>query len=294
MLKRFARSTAIVGALLVAGAAAQAQKYSFNYFRDPSPNAPVISGTDLSPTGELVGWYTTTTAAWGFSEVGGKYTTIALPQQGSASPYTVINSINGQGKLVGVGRLPEGYVDGFLLTSSGELTTIAVPFPNTLTTPLSINSSGTIVGNYTTESGALNGFVLEDGTYKAYQVPGSYSTTINDINDNGVIVGSYTTSRGGTSIGFMLKDGTLTKLTFPGAINTVPNSINADGHIVGHYDTSNAELPFYFDGTTYTQIAVPGQYACNFTHIKNSGYVVGTCSNSSTYATEAVVGTPTL
>ena len=289
MLKSFLRSFGIFGAVSVACLSAQAQHYTFTYFQDPSPNAYSTMGTDLSPSGELVGWYTNyANGVWGFSEIGGTYRTISVPSSGS--PDTVINAMNVQGTLVGYGASA-----GFLLDSSGNLTPVQVPASlkaSSISMPVGINSLATVVGNFSVASGAQRGIILQNGRYTAYQVPGSYSSTLHDINDNGVIVGSYQTSSGGSATGFLLQNGTLTKIQYPGASGTVATSINAAGHVVGYfYNKSQVLLPFYFDGTTYTQIATPGEYACTIGHIKASGNIVGTCTNTSTFVTEAFVGT---
>ena len=171
MINTLVKTAGVLGVLIVAGsAAAQAQSYNFKYFQDPSPNAFSTIGTDLSPTGELVGWYTNfANGVWGFSETNGTYKMISVPTSGS--PYTVINAIGDGGKLVGY----EPFT-GFVMDSSGNLTTIAVPASwkaTSFSNPTSINSSGVIVGNVTTASVSQEGFILEDGTYKAYQVPGA-------------------------------------------------------------------------------------------------------------------------
>ena len=289
MLKNRGRSLLILIAFSVACVSTQAQRYTYTYFQDPSPNAYTTMGTDLSSTGELVGWYTNYgNGVWGFSEANGVYKTISTPASGS--PNTVINAINDGGKLVGYGSA------GFILDSAGNLTAVQVPASfkaSTISKPASINSSGVIVGNFSVASGAQEGFILQAESYKAYQVPGSYSTTLNDINDNGVIVGSYQASSGGSSKGFLLENGTVTTVQYPGASSTVVTSINTAGHVVGYfYNKSQVLLPFYFDGTTYTQILTPGEYACVIGHIKNSGDIVGTCTNSSTFVTGAFIGTP--
>lgn len=291
MLRSFLREIGILGAVSVACLSAQAQHYTYTYFQDPSPNAYSTMGLDLSSTGELVGWYTNyANGVWGFTETSGSYKTISLPTSGS--PYTTINAINVEGTLVGIG--PSA---GFLMDSSGNLTTVQVPASLkafSVSTPVGINSSATVVGNFLVASGAQEGFILQNGSYKAYQVPNSYSTTLHDINDNGAIVGSYQTSSGGSATGFLLENGTITKIQYPGASGTVATSINAAGHVVGYFfNKSQVLLPFYFDGTTYTQIAIPGEYACIIGHIKAPGNIVGTCTNSSTFVTEAFVGTAT-
>ena len=289
MSKNFLKGLVILCAAGVACLSAHAQQYTYTYFQDPSSNAYSTMGTDLSSTGELVGWYTNyANGVWGFTENNGSYKTISLPTSGS--PDTTISAINIAGTLVG-----RGPSAGFLMDSSGNLTTIQVPASfkaSSVSIPAGINAAGTVVGNFSLASGAQEGFIFQNGSYKAYQVPGSYSTTLHDINDNGVIAGSYQTTSGGSSTGFLLENGTVVPIQYPGATGTVVTSVNTAGHVVGYFfNKSQVLLPFYFDGTTYTQIATPGEYACTIGHIKNSGNIVGTCTNSSTFVTQAFIGT---
>ena len=58
-----------------------------------------------------------------------------------------------------------------------------------------INNAGTIVGDYTTATGA-SGFVLSGGVFTTIQVPGAAVTEIYGINDSGMIVGDYSDADG--------------------------------------------------------------------------------------------------
>ncbi len=288
-MSSFLKRTGTLAVLAAASLAAHAQRYTYQYFAPNTPDAFATTGTDLSPAGKLVGWYTNYgNGVWGFSEKGGVYTTISLPAAGS--PYTVINAINDGDKILGYGAS-----NGFLLDALGNFTTIKVPASwnaTSFSNPVSLNSAGTIVGNVSTKTVAREGFVLTNGVYQAYSVPGSYSTTLNDINDDGVLVGTYTVSKGATPIGFTLANGTLTKIAFPGASSTVPTSINAAGQIVGYISKANALSAFFFDGKNYTQLNPPGQYGCTPYHIKNDGKIVGACTSSSNFVTQAFIATP--
>jgi probable HAF family extracellular repeat protein len=54
-----------------------------------------------------------------------------------------------------------------------------------------INASGQIVGYYEDATGGWHGFLLDQGSYSALDVPGASATGAYGINASGQIVGSY-------------------------------------------------------------------------------------------------------
>src|SRR6516165_374852 len=98
-----------------------------------------------------------------------------------------------------------------LAAGSYTFTSLAVPFPGaTETIPSGINNPGTIVGTYEA-AGVLHGFVLQNGTYTAFDPPGSTLTLANGINVGGDIVGTYVA---GAFHGFILQGNVLTTIDF--------------------------------------------------------------------------------
>ena len=102
--------------------------------------------------------------------------------------------------------------------------------PNSMFTGATADAS-IIVGIY----GGLHSFVLEDGTFTPFDVPGSTLTWAYEINSQGHVVGHYRDSSG-MFHGFLRdEDGEFTTLNFPGSNNTQARSLNARGEVTGFY-----------------------------------------------------------
>src|SRR6516162_6242779 len=126
------------------------------------------------------------------------YQTIDPP----GSTYTIANSINSSGQIVGSDS-SGGFLDnngiytiligsasdinssgqivgtdgtaGFLY-SGGTYTTIVPPGINHVNGPLYINKTGQIVGNYLDGNGVYHGFLYSHGTYTTLNYPGAADT----------------------------------------------------------------------------------------------------------------------
>jgi len=79
----------------------------------------------------------------------------------------------------------------FFRTGDGTLTAFTGPNGMTDAEALSINKSGTIVGNYWNSTSGHGFLRAADGTFTPFDIEGAYSTVINLINDKGVIAGNY-------------------------------------------------------------------------------------------------------
>jgi len=77
------------------------------------------------------------------------------------------------------------------------------------------------------------GYVIENGVFTRFRVPGSNLTAVWDVAPNGALVGVY---RVGTRTrGFLLENGEYTSIEYPEATVTRAFGINAGGDIVGAY-----------------------------------------------------------
>ena len=77
------------------------------------------------------------------------------------------------------------------------------------------------------------GYVIENGVFTRFRVPGSNLTAVWDVAPNGALVGVY---RVGTRTrGFLLENGQYTSIDYPDATVTRAFGINAGGDIVGAY-----------------------------------------------------------
>jgi uncharacterized membrane protein len=77
------------------------------------------------------------------------------------------------------------------------------------------------------------GYMIENGVFTSFMVPGSNATQAWDVNPDGAIVGQY---RVGTTLrGFVKTGETYTTIHYPGSTATRAFGINARGDIVGNY-----------------------------------------------------------
>jgi hypothetical protein len=77
------------------------------------------------------------------------------------------------------------------------------------------------------------GYVIENGVFTRFRVPGSNLTAVWDVGPSGALVGVYRNAAG--THGFLLEEGAYTTLDYPGATLTRAFGINATGDVVGNY-----------------------------------------------------------
>ncbi|HEX3652718.1 MAG TPA: hypothetical protein VHU18_07835 [Rhizomicrobium sp.] len=110
-----------------------------------------------------------------------------------------VSAINASGAVIGY--YGDGNEIGFVREPDGTLTEFEAPDAGHGgsgygTWATSINSSGTIAGEYADNNGAVHGFVRTgNGTITEFDVPQFYTTTANSINDSGTIAGTYSVHR---------------------------------------------------------------------------------------------------
>lgn len=129
---------------------------------------------------------------------------------------------------------------GFLRTAAG-LGTQFDPDGSHDTEPKSINSAGTITGNFRDRLSTLHGFIRGvDGTISTFDSQGSLDTEPTAINDKGWITGLAEYAKQ-ISHGFMRTPaGVVSRFdAAPMAIATLPEAINAKGAVAGIYQDSS-------------------------------------------------------
>jgi uncharacterized membrane protein len=128
-------------------------------------------------------------------------------------------------------------------SASYTFTTLDVPFLGVRwTLALGINNHGQIVGPYLDDQGQ-HGFLDDQGTFTAIDVPGGQSTIAYGINDKEQIVGYY--SQNGVH-GYLYDHGTFTTIDEPQSnTNTLAIGINDKGQIVGWYSDLTASHGFF-------------------------------------------------
>ena len=184
------------------------------------------------------------------------YQTIDPP----GSTYTIAESINSNGQIVGFYQDSNNVEHGFL-DNNGIYTTIDPP-GSVETNATDINSGGQIVGVYQIASGVGGtlGFLDSKGTYTTIAPPGNINGNLY-INKAGQIVGTYRDSNG-VDHGFLYSHGAYTTLNYPGALDTAALSINDAGQVVGYYQYLDGNgigqlTGFLYSHGTYTTIAPP-------------------------------------
>ena len=151
-----------------------------------------------------------------------------------------------------------------------------ISFPEgTETLPYGVNDRGQVVGSYRDPTGAVKGFLFENGTYISVSIGGSATTNFYDINSAGAIAGLYSGSSG--QHGFVWRNGSLTTIDVPGAAATYPAALNDNGTVVGMYVESGdgPEHGFIYRRGRFTTVDYPGGINTVLRKISNTGAVFG-------------------
>ena len=270
------RTRAIVLMGLSAGLSSVASSATFNFATIDDPGAPsgTTSASGINDAGQIVG-----SAGYGFEDIGGIFTTIAVPADPTGHYPTSLTGINNNGQIVGYysgflskefGLLYSGgaytspcqcYVGGIndsgdmvgqsyiippssFLSIGGTFTTIADPSgPYPISTSADgINNADQVVGSYTDASGQVHAFLYSGGTFTNFDDPSASGKTVAEgINNNGQVVGYYSDASGQVH-GFLDIGGLFTTIDDPLATGgTYANGINDEGQIVGtYYDASGS------------------------------------------------------
>lgn len=213
----------------------------------------------INPAGDIVGNYTAPVSTApesspdfcpaagsvacikGFLYRHGEFSTVLVPGHPGAIPqrispdgdiYGCLHDFDLMASMFGFVRTKSGY---FSLTGGGgELADPSQSVPNSMNngaTP----SGHTIAGGWTDMmTGHTHGYVVHDGNFQSYDVPGSTSTFIWDMNPAGAFVG---VDHAGRNHGFLqLADGTAPiTVDPPNSVNAAAVGINPGGWIVGQY-----------------------------------------------------------
>jgi probable HAF family extracellular repeat protein len=146
----------------------------------------------ITNTGEIVGSYNDTSGALhGFTDIGGTFTTINVPN----AETTEIFGINRLGQLVGIAEDHARNEYGFRYTNGRFL---VFSFPGAgWTSANRINDQGEIVGSYSTSaSGPFSGFTQMGSVFTTVTFPGATDTQVLGLNNSGTVVGQYTDTSG--------------------------------------------------------------------------------------------------
>ena len=229
-------------------------------------------------------------AADDLAVVGYKIETIDAPGATSTS----IVGINNNNEVLGTFSDADGShiftYDGTSFTQiEGNLNALAQAQGITSSlTARGINDAGEIVGGIAGTSNlsgftGAKGFVYDGSNLLAVQY-GVRDSSLADLNNNGLAVGSYVSpgSMGqNTSVGFTYNNGQVGSLVHPNHTNlrgTWITDANDAGVLVGGYYPSffSQARGFVYDGTSWSDVIVPGTTWGYTAGINNSGVIIGT------------------
>ncbi len=253
----------------------QAEIFTYQSIIDPIATTTRAYG--ISNSGVISG------QAWGgsagqetFSLSGGIFTHY-MPLNGAG---TYVGKIKNDNVIAGQVAVPQsgGYnYEGFTInTANGAVAAINVPGASS-TIAWAMNDSGVLVGGYSTATSNLS-FVDNGGTFTTFGL-GSGSSLF-DINNAGVSVGYY---NDGTGTHGMVRSasGTIQTLDVPNSGLTEIFGINNLGHMVGETaggfcaGTGQGFCSFYYNGSTFSVLAVPGTVDTFAYGINDSDQIVG-------------------
>jgi probable HAF family extracellular repeat protein len=161
------------------------------------PGADLTGAAGINDAGDIVGW----TNHEGFRKVGGTFSTIAVPNDGSntLTCCTSPDDINASGQIVGyyVGPPQPWGLHGFLY-SGGNYVPIDAPgavssIGESTTMVQGINDAGHIVGEFSDKAG-YHGFAYDGKRFEVIDLPTDLpenSTGATGINNAGEIVGDF-------------------------------------------------------------------------------------------------------
>jgi hypothetical protein len=212
------------------------------------PGAEGTSARGISPSGEIVGTYWLPgepgVAAHGFHLTrDGQYHQLDYPGHINNIPQRIL----ADGTILGCRHDEDtmGSMVGVVMGRGGNSEISAFASMHNGATP----DLRRIAGLYlNTTSNQTEGYVIDDGVFKPFMVPGSIFTAAWDVNPAGQVAGIY---RNGTGFhGFvMTSDDNFVTIDFPGAAATRAFGINAGGDVVGSYVAGGKTYGFLASAT---------------------------------------------
>ena len=213
------------------------------------PGAVATDARGLSPDGDIVGSYTVAPGGppniHGYLLREGTFWKVQFP----GHLGTFAQRVMPNGDILGC------YHDNDLMLSMhGMMRTGEKGFTG-LDIPASMNNGATpdgnkIVGFYTDMTGLTHGYLMDYGSFRQLDVPGSSFTQAWDINPDGKVVGVFRDTAGKLHGFLRSRSGEFTTIDFPGAIATRAFGINTRGEVVGAYVDSTGKMHGYLRSRT--------------------------------------------
>lgn len=237
------------------------------------PGAVLSVAEGIDTAGDITGWYLDSSGlAQGFLLTDGVFTVIDKP--GSLDTY--LFGINDVGQVVGTTHEGTGFVYDLQTQTFSPIKYPGAGF----TSAISINNTGTIVGQFDNHSD-LQGFQFDGSTYSKIMPKGGNDTYVGGITAAGEIVGTTSTSSG--TVNFALSGGKFRQITIPNAPTAEVLGINPLGTaLTGSYEpVAGTAAGFVYQRGKLRTLTFPG--GSTFTQavaINAAGQVVGSFIDS--------------
>ncbi len=263
---------ALTLALLVVGLAApfgttlaeSNQHLNFKSIDVALPGVTFTAALGINAQGDIVGRYAVGTVGHGYLLSDGTYTTIDDPNGIGRSQA---QGITEEGEIVGYYAVPVpttvdpagAFTRSFLRDPDGTFSPIDVPGANN-TLAIKMSPTGRVVGCFHNLSfdflTTMHGFVLQDGHYDEFPVPGSMH---NGITPNGRTIVGVVFATVTTFHAYMVHDGVFQMIDPPSAVVSDARDINPSHEIVGFFtDSANKTHGFLLREGEFTTIDFPG------------------------------------
>jgi len=197
------------------------------------PGAIATDARGINRNGDIVGSFTNVPGGppniHGYLLSHGAFSEVQFP----GFLGTIAQRISPDGDIYGCNHNTDlmATMHGFRRTDDGYTQLDVQASMNNGATP----DGSTVVGLFTDMmTGLTHGYMIKNGNFEPFDVPGSNLTQAWDINPKGHVVGSFRDGAGKTH-GFLRTDSKYAAIDFPGAIATAARGINPEGEIVGSY-----------------------------------------------------------
>ena len=172
-----------------------------------------------------------------------------------------------------------------------------VDFPGAASTDLLGFTTRTMVGDFTDAEGNTHGWLLSahHGTFRQFDVPGAWFTSLSAINHSGHFGGVYRDDPAHPlrRHGFIVVKDVLTTIDYPGSTRTSIVQMNDRGQAVGigRIPSEGPTTPYGFvwkDGV-FTDVSFPGAFGTGLDGINGQGDVCGFTTDEAGGLTHAMM-----
>jgi hypothetical protein len=246
------------------------------------PGAVFVEVIGIDSAGSVAGFYQDSNSVFhGFRrDATGKIAKFDAPGAGvGANQGTEFEAMSPGGYLCGLYITSNSVEYGFLLSPSGEFSQIDIP-GSSYTFASGVNDAGQVVGAYSSSSGSYGFLWTNSGVLVTFQPVAGGNVAWARINAFGDIAGLYWASLASSDRGYY-RSAAGDFATFVGS----PTEISVDGVEINDVSTLVGEFTAYMngitthgfmrEGTTITQIDVPGAARTSMTDVNNSGTGAG-------------------